>query len=206
MIHFSKNHFICTHFLTHAHSPRTHRRWAHPGALAGSCARWDQGYQMPSPHRTSWVPLQWQTINFWAGLLPSWGANCYYGMIPLPRNLFPHSLRALRQVAAQCFFSLVMGALAPTVCPPAGRGGGGLAHRMCCDLAVILLLLEHSFFPKESSAQGLYQHPCLLLTSHPYAAYQGAGCQACRKHHICQRLPSFSAVGHIVGYQYRPFF
>lgn len=42
---------------------------------------------MPNPHRSSWVPLQWQATNFWAGLLPSLGTSGYYGVISLPQNL-----------------------------------------------------------------------------------------------------------------------
>lgn len=147
------------------------------------------------------------SYNFWAGLLPSLGASGYYSVIPLPQNhnyVLPESPRT--DGCSVHFFPLILGTLAPTVCLPAGRGRGRLAHGTCCDLAVILLLMEHFFFAKKSSARGLYQHPCLVLMSYLCEAYQGAGCWAYHKHPICQHLPSFTAVSHILGYQYRPFF
>lgn len=53
-----------------------------------------------------------------------------------------------------------------------------------CDPSVIRAVL----FPKDSSAQRLYQHPGLFLTSHSRGAYQDTGSQTCK--HIFQHLPS----------------
>lgn len=136
--------FILVPFSHPRSLPHTHRHQAHPGALEGSCVRWDQGCQMPNPYCISWVPLQWQATNSWAGPLPSAGVNGYHRVILLPGNPF-----YLGQMAAQCLFSpLILGTLAPTVCLLAGRGGGQLAQRMCCEFTVIRLLFEQFCSPR----------------------------------------------------------
>lgn len=177
----SKNCFSHTYFLTCSHFPQRHR--AHPGALAGSWLGWDQGCQMPGSHRTSSVA----SYKFWKRSfailvttvwsicleisLTSWAESPSVGSCSV--NFFPH-----------------FGCLSSPSLPSCWEGR--LAHRMCCDLAAIPLLSEHSFFfPKESSAQGLYHHLCLLLTNQPCEAYQGAGCQPCQKYHICQCFTQF---------------
>lgn len=93
--------------------------------------------QMPNSHCTSWVPLQWQATNSWAGLLPSLGVNGYHRVILFPGNPF-----YLEQVAARCLFApLILSTLAPTICLLARREGQ-LAQRMCCEFTVIHLLFE----------------------------------------------------------------
>lgn len=141
MIYVSKNCFRHTYFLTCSHLPQRHR--AHPGALAGSWLRWDQGCQMPGSHRISSVA----SYKFWKRSfailvttvwslcleisLTSWPESPSAGGCPV--NFFPH-----------------FGCLSSPSLPSCWEGG--LAHRMCCDLAAIPLLSEHSFFsPKESS-------------------------------------------------------
>lgn len=75
----------------------------------------------------------------------------------------PHSPRALGQVAAQCRSFPPFQYLSSHSLPSCWER----RRRRTCDLAASLLLLEHIFFLKKSSALGLYQHPGLLLRSHP---------------------------------------
>lgn len=149
-VHFGK--LFWSHFLTLAHSPHTHQaRW---GAPEGSCVRWDQ---MPNPHCTSWVPLQWQATNSWVSLLPSSGVNGYHRVILLPGNPF-----YLGQVAAQCFFFPPHFGYLSSHCLSACWE----RRRTTCTEDVLWIHCDPSvtwavLFPKDSSAQRLYQHPGL---------------------------------------------
>lgn len=197
-VHFTKS--LWSHFLTHAHCPHTHRHQAHWGAPAGSCVRWDQVCQMPDSHCTSWVSLQWQATKSWAGLLPTSGVNGYHRVILLPGNPF-----YLEQVAGQCLFPHPHFGYLSSHCLSACQ-----ERRTTCTEVVLWVYRDPSVIwavlvPKDLSAQRLYQHPSLFLTSHPCEAYQGTGSQTCHTH-IFQHSPSFSAVSYILAYQYRPFF
>lgn len=137
---------------------------------------------MPNPHCTSWVPLQWQATNSWAGLLPSSGVNGYHRVILLPGSPF-----YLEQVAAQCPFLLPHFGYLSSHCLSACRE----RRRTTCTEDVLWVYCDPSviwavLLPKDLSA--LYQHPGFFLTSHPCEAYQGTGSQTCCKHILVQSV------------------